>query len=72
MPGVVGKLGTLLGAAGVNIAEIHLARNDGEGTALAVLRLDQQPAPATLAELAALPEVRRVQAIDLGGGGRAR
>jgi L-serine deaminase len=66
VPGVVGRVGTLLGDAGVNIAEIHLARKDGEGTALAVLRLDQQPSARTLAELAALPEVRRVQAIDLG------
>ena len=70
VPGVVGRVGTLLGDAGVNIAEIHLARKDGEGTALAVLRLDNQPSARTLASLAALPEVRRVQAIDLGGQGR--
>jgi D-3-phosphoglycerate dehydrogenase len=67
VPGVVGKLGTLLGGAGVNIAEIHLARNDGDRTALAVLRLDQQPSPATMAALQALPEVRSARTLDLGG-----
>lgn len=59
LPGVVGKIGTLLGEAGVNIGDIHLARQDGgEGEhALAVLRLDQEPAAETLAALRALPEV---------------
>ncbi len=45
VPGVVGRLGTLLGDAGVNIAEIHLARKRSENRALAVLRLDEPPRP---------------------------
>ena len=44
VPGVVGKLGSLLGEAGLNIAEIHLARRPGSDQALAIVRLDQQPA----------------------------
>jgi len=64
VPGVVGKLGTLLGQAGVNIAEIHLARHGGEDAA-AVLRVDQEPGPPCLAELAALPEVHEVKLVDL-------
>jgi D-3-phosphoglycerate dehydrogenase len=65
VPGVVGKLGTLLGGAGVNIAEIHLAREVQGREAVAVLRLDQEPAPATLRAVAELPEIRRVQLVDL-------
>ncbi len=42
VPGVVGKLGTAVGAAGINIAEIHLARKGAEN-AMAVLRLDEPP-----------------------------
>ncbi|HVF58726.1 MAG TPA: phosphoglycerate dehydrogenase [Thermoanaerobaculia bacterium] len=72
VPGVVGRLGTLLGEAQINIADIHLARSDSEGEALAVLRLDQEPGPEVLARLAALPEVRRVQLVDLGRGPAAR
>lgn len=65
VPGVVGTLGTFLGEAGINIAEIHLARKTGGGEALAVLRLDQAPPEATVAALEALPEVSRVQLVDL-------
>ncbi|HVT59370.1 MAG TPA: phosphoglycerate dehydrogenase [Thermoanaerobaculia bacterium] len=66
VPGVVGKLGTLLGEAGINIADIHLARLDGESRALAVLRLDQPVTEAVVASLKALPEVLSAHALDLG------
>ena len=72
VPGVVGRIGTLLAEARINIADIHLARRDSEGEALAVLRLDQEPGPEVLARLAALPEVRRVRLVDLGRGPAAR
>jgi D-3-phosphoglycerate dehydrogenase len=65
VPGVVGRLGTLLGEGGVNIAEIHLARLAGGDDAMAVLRLDQEPDAAVLARIAALPEVHAVQVADL-------
>ncbi len=65
VPGVVGKLGTLLGEAGINIADIHLARRDGEQKALAVLRLDQPAGDDVLARLRALPEVLSASQIDL-------
>ncbi len=64
VPGVVGKIGVLLGRAGVNIADIHLARRNDEG-ARAVIRVDQTPSPATLAELAALAEVRSVELVEM-------
>jgi len=69
VPGVVGRLGSLLGEAGVNIADIHLARGsangEGEVNAVAVLRLDQRPAEAVLDRLRALPEVSKAQLVDL-------
>jgi len=65
VPGVVGKLGTLLGEAGVNIADIHLARRDGEQKALAVLRLDQPAGEAVVGRLRALPEVLSASQVDL-------
>jgi len=71
VPGVVGEIGTLLGAAGTNIAEIHLAR-DGGDEAVAVLRLDQAPPAATLAALEALPAIARARLVDLGDDERRR
>jgi D-3-phosphoglycerate dehydrogenase len=67
VPGVVGKIGSLLGAAGVNIGDIHLARPEGGGEehAVAVLRLDQDPGPETLGALVALPEVSWAQVVDM-------
>lgn len=71
VPGVVGKIGTLLAGAQVNIADIHLARRPKEGSgereALAVLRVDQTPDDELVSRLAALPEVHSVRSVDLGG-----
>jgi D-3-phosphoglycerate dehydrogenase len=66
VPGVVGKIGTILGDAGANIAEIHLAREQSKGIAIAVVRLDAEPEPQVLEDLTALPEVQSVQLVDLG------
>lgn len=67
VPGVVGKLGTLLGERGVNIGDIHLARQDvgPDEHALAVLRLDQEPSRETLDALLALPEVAWVRVVSV-------
>lgn len=65
-PGVVGKIGTLLAKADINIADIHLARRGkGHQEALAVLRLDQEPTPALVEELAGLPEVKTARRVLL-------
>lgn len=39
-PGVIGKIGTLLGDYGVNIANFALGRKNGSGLAIAALQLD--------------------------------
>jgi D-3-phosphoglycerate dehydrogenase len=68
VPGVVGRLGTTLGEAGVNIAEIHLARHSSGNSdqALAVVRIDQDMPGEALEALRALPEILRAETIDLG------
>lgn len=66
VPGVVGKLGTILGTAGINIAEIHLSRKPGNHEALAVARIDQPPSAAVLEVLRQVGEVETVELIDIG------
>ncbi|MEM7583780.1 MAG: phosphoglycerate dehydrogenase [Acidobacteriota bacterium] len=66
VPGVVGKLGTALGDAGVNIAAIHLSRQAGSSQALAVARLDQQPEASFLDGLRELDEVQTADLVDVG------
>ena len=52
-PGIIGTLGTILGRAGVNIADFTLGRAEAGGEAIAILHLDAPLAPGVLAELAA-------------------
>jgi D-3-phosphoglycerate dehydrogenase len=48
-PGVIGRLGTILGEAGINIANMAVSRNRRSAKALMVLTLDS-PIPAELLE----------------------
>src|SRR4029077_20289126 len=52
-PGIVGRIGTLLGNHGVNIATMSLSRNQAGGTALTVLNLDTAPTEELLGEIRA-------------------
>jgi D-3-phosphoglycerate dehydrogenase len=47
LPGVIGRVGTLFGDAGVNIANMAVSRNREGGKALMALTLDSD-APAAL------------------------
>jgi D-3-phosphoglycerate dehydrogenase / 2-oxoglutarate reductase len=49
IPGVIGRIGTLFGAAGVNIANMTVSRNREGGKALMALSIDA-PAPPELVE----------------------
>ena len=49
VPGVIGRVGTLFGEAGVNIANMAVSRNREGGKALMALTIDS-PAPAELLE----------------------
>jgi len=57
VPGVIGRVGSLLGDAGVNIAEYHQARLEQGGEALAAISVDGVLSDETLR---ALREVREV------------
>ena len=57
VPGVIGRVGTLLGEAGVNIAEYHQARLQAGGEALAAVSVDSRLPGEALQQLASLPEV---------------
>jgi len=68
VPGVIGRVGTLLGAAGINIGEYHQSRLAAGGEALAVLNVDAPLAPAVVADLRALPGVTDVRQVEIGDG----
>ncbi|MFL6589050.1 MAG: phosphoglycerate dehydrogenase [Chthoniobacterales bacterium] len=64
-PGIVGRIGTLLGEHGVNIATMSLSRNQAGGTALTVLNLDTFPDEMLLAKIRASEDVNSAQVIEL-------
>jgi len=64
-PGIVGRIGTLLGDHGVNIATMSLSRNQAGGTALTVLNLDTAPSEELLGEIRASGDIHSAQVIQL-------
>jgi D-3-phosphoglycerate dehydrogenase len=64
VPGVIGRVGTLLGEAGVNIAEYHQARLAQGGEALAAISVDGGVGEDVKRRLLELPDVRSVTAVS--------
>ena len=65
VPGVVGKVGTILGDREVNIAEYNLARDAERGVAMAIVNIDSAVDPNTLAFLKSLKEMEDVRLLHL-------
>jgi D-3-phosphoglycerate dehydrogenase / 2-oxoglutarate reductase len=64
-PGIVGRIGTLLGEHNVNIATMSLSRNQAGGTALTVLNLDNAPDEKLLREIRASGDIHSAQIVEL-------
>jgi len=62
-PGFIGRLGTTLGEAGVNIGTFHLGRRNTGGEAVLLLSVDQ-PVDGALEKVKALPGVKTVKALE--------
>jgi D-3-phosphoglycerate dehydrogenase len=60
-PGFVGRLGTALGEAEVNIGTFNLGRRKAGGEAVALISVDNPVGPELVERLAALPGVKRVE-----------
>lgn len=70
VPGVIGRVGTLLAESAINIASYHQSRvGPAGGEALAAIAVDQAPEPAVLQALAGLPDVLEVRLANLDGAG---
>jgi D-3-phosphoglycerate dehydrogenase / 2-oxoglutarate reductase len=65
VPGVVGKVGTLLGDREINIAEYNLARNESGGNAMAIITIDSRLDSDTLSFLRSYREMIEVKQVKL-------
>lgn len=64
VPGVIGRVGTLLGEARINIASYHQSRLAQGGDALAAISVDDPVPPEVCARLLALPDVRSATVVS--------
>lgn len=64
-PGMVGRVGTLLGNHHINIADMSLGRKVKQGTAVMVLEVDEPVPDAVIAALRALDGVESVRQVNL-------
>jgi D-3-phosphoglycerate dehydrogenase len=62
VPGMVGRVGTMLGSAGVNISTMQVARGAEGGAALMVLAIDRPVTREHLDALRSIPGMHRVDA----------
>ena len=69
VPGVVGRVGTVLGEAEINIRSYHQSRGGGDShEALAAIVVDQPPASTVVTQLSVLSDVLQVTVANLNGG----
>ncbi|MGI8542978.1 MAG: phosphoglycerate dehydrogenase [Aridibacter sp.] len=65
VPGVIGKIGTLLGENGINISRFYLGRNEKGGEALAVIEIDSPLEQKIIDELRDVEPVITVRQVKL-------
>jgi D-3-phosphoglycerate dehydrogenase len=65
VPGVIGRIGTLLGTHAINIAGMQLGRKSPGGRAVSILNLDSPVPDPVLRELRALPAIRSATLVRL-------
>ncbi len=69
VPGVVGRVGTILGRHGVNIAGMQLGRHNIGGEALMVLNVDDAISDELLDEIKTTLDIDNAYVVSLPGGG---
>jgi len=65
VPGVIGRVGTLLGDRKVNIANFALGRDPQAAEAIGLVNVDDQIPPEVLGEIRAIPAVRVAKLVEL-------
>jgi D-3-phosphoglycerate dehydrogenase len=64
-PGILGRMGTLLGNAGVNIHFVQVGRQERGGPGMLVLGLDDPLSPDCLEQVLGLPSIRSAKMVRL-------
>ena len=65
VPGVIGRVGTILGEKGINISAFHLGRRERGGEAMAVIEVDAPLKNETVRQLLDFEPILSVKQIEL-------
>jgi D-3-phosphoglycerate dehydrogenase len=65
VPGVIGRVGTILGDRKINIATFTLGRNTETQRAIGLVNVDDQVPDSVLQEIRAIPAVRAVRVVEV-------
>lgn len=65
VPGVIGRVGTILGEQGINISAFHLGRRERGGEAMAVIEIDAQLDKGIMDQLLGFEPIISARQIDL-------
>jgi D-3-phosphoglycerate dehydrogenase / 2-oxoglutarate reductase len=63
-PGFIGKFGSLMGEANLNIATLNLGRDKPGGEAICIVAIDEPVSDEVMAKVRALPQVKRVNRLE--------
>lgn len=65
VPGIIGRVGMILGDAGVNISTMQVARSAQGGEAIMILSVDRPPDGGTIGALSLIPAILSVRSLSL-------
>jgi D-3-phosphoglycerate dehydrogenase len=65
VPGMIGKVGTILGEAAINISTMQVSRQDAGGDAIMVLSTDRRVPDETVDRIAAMAGITGVRVLDV-------
>ena len=65
VPGMVGKVGTIMGEASINISAMQVSREDAGGEALMILATDRRAEDAAIERIRAIDGIKSVRVLDV-------
>jgi D-3-phosphoglycerate dehydrogenase len=68
-PGMIGRIGTILGESDVNIASMQLGRDAPRGLAMMILTVDDAVSDVVLERLRSVTGISSLRYVELGSGG---
>ena len=71
-PGMIGRIGTILGASDINIASMNLGRREKKGEAMVILSLDSAVPPEVVEEVRNATGATFIKPLNMTSAGRSR